>query len=92
MSQGCNGSIFIFLIITYLIIEHLETVEECFTDDGLKIPVLLYADDGLLLTYPNRCATNADPNDRNSPRHEINKAKSNILMFSAKNPPDEMKI
>ena len=47
--QGCNGSTSLFLLITYLIILHLNQAQTGFRDEICFIPALFYADDGLLL-------------------------------------------
>ena len=48
--QGCNGSTVLFLLMTYEIIQKLEEERIGFRNDKFKIPILYYADDGLLLS------------------------------------------
>ena len=47
--QGCNGSTSLFLLITYLIILHLNQAQTGFRDEICFISAIFYADDGLLL-------------------------------------------
>ena len=47
--QGCTGSITLFKLLTYYIINKLENECEGYQDDLLKIVALFFADDRLLL-------------------------------------------
>ncbi len=49
--QGCNASTFLFIILTYQIINELQKRNIGFKDDNFQIPILYYADDSLLLSH-----------------------------------------
>ena len=46
--QGCNGSTLLFLLVTYIIIEKLQTEDLGYKDEFFKIAALVFADDGLV--------------------------------------------
>ena len=48
IKQGCNGSTILFLLITYMIIEELQTKIQGFKNEKFNIPAIFYADDGLI--------------------------------------------
>lgn len=48
--QGCTGSTTLFKLITYLIAKELMTTRMGYNDKHVYLPLLLFADDGLLLS------------------------------------------
>ena len=46
--QGCNGSTILFLLVTYIIIEKLQTEGLRYKDEFFKIAALFFADDDLV--------------------------------------------
>lgn len=52
IKQGCNDSALLFLLLTYESIERLQMANVGFRNQLFKIPILYYADDGLMLTHP----------------------------------------
>ena len=71
----------------------METIAECYEDGRFKVPALFYADDGLLLTHTQAGAErilSLVTEVALACGLEINKAKSNILIFNAINPPNEI--
>ena len=91
--QGCTGSAMLFKLITYMIIEELNNRGSGYQDDIININSLYFADDGLLLANSiEEAAVNLKIVIQIS-RHfglEINKAKSNIMIFNMKEQPDNI--
>ena len=91
--QGCTGSAMLFKLITYMIIEELNNRGSGYQDDIININSLYFADDGLL---PANLVEEAAVNLKiviQISRHfglEINKAKSNIMIFNMKEQPDNI--
>ena len=56
--QGCTGSTVLFKLITYLIMEKLEEHNFGFINEKLKIGILFFADDGLLMAHSTEEAKN----------------------------------
>lgn len=83
--QGCNGSTVLFLLMTYEIIQKLEEERIGFRNGKFKIPILYYADDGLLLSRTieeARYSIDLIENIAMQCGLQINKEKSNILMYN----------
>ena len=91
--QGCTGSAMLFKLITYMIIEELNNRGSGYKDDIININSLYFADDGLLLANSiEEAAVNLKIIIQIS-RHfglEINKAKSNVMIFNMKEQPDNI--
>ena len=89
--QGCTGSTTLFKIITYMIISELNSRGTGYKDDTIKINSLYFADDGLLLANNIEDATNNLNMVMQISREfglEINKEKSNIIIFNIEQQPD----
>ena len=89
--QGCTGSTTLFKIITYMIISELNSRGTGYKDDTIKINSLYFADDGLLLANNIEDATNNLKMVMQISREfglEINKEKSNIIIFNMEQQPD----
>ena len=93
IKQGCTGSTTIFKLITYRIMKKLEREGKGFENENVKIESLFFADDGLII------ATNVEQAKENikalievcsESGLEINKNKSNILIFNMKESPEEI--
>ena len=83
--QGCNGSTSLFLLITYLIILHLNQAQTGFRDDICYIPALFYADDGLLLSQSETEAQlmlEILTDSAHACGLEINKDKSFVMLYN----------
>ena len=85
--QGCNGSTILFLIVTYLIIEKLQSENVGYRDEIFHIAALFFADDGLVfaqsLEETNR-AVRVLTEVADSCGLEMNKQKSNIMIYNRK--------
>ena len=91
--QGCNGSTTSFKIITYVIAKALTATGLGFKNDTVHIPVLLFADDGLVLTQTlqeteHLLTTLADISGKLG--LQINRDKSAILIFNCKDQPQSI--
>ena len=89
--QRCNGSTVLFLLMTYEIIQKLEAEQIGFRNDKFKIPILYYADDGLLLSRSVEEATysiNLIQDIAMQCGLQINKEKSNVLIYNQREQPD----
>ena len=93
IKQGCTGSTTLFKLITYIIIKEMEEKGEGFDNNICKINTLFFADDGLQLSTTIEAAT------RNikilteiskSFGLEINKNKSNIIIYNMNHQPDNI--
>ena len=93
IKQGCTGSTTLFKLITYMIMTELEEKGRGFENDEIKLNSLYFADDGLILS------TTLEDTRRNiqlvieiSEKYglELNKEKSNIIMYNVKNQPEEL--
>ena len=93
IKQGCTGSTVLFKIITYLIINELETKGCGFKNLFFVIHILFFADDGLILSQSIEDAENDIQTVIEISRScglEINKQKSNIIIFNMKEKPNEI--
>lgn len=91
--QGCTGSTTLFKLITYKILERMEN-ERGFIDDMFRLIVLYFADDGLILSNSVEDANrNVEMITGVSREYglEINKDKSNTIIFGMKNQPVDIK-
>ena len=89
--QGCTGSTTLFKVITYMIINELNTRGTGYKDDIIQINALYFADDGLLLANSIEDAENNLKLVIEISRKfglEINKEKSNVLIFNLEQQPD----
>ena len=93
IKQGCTGSTTIFKLITYKIMKKLEREGKGFKNENIKIESLFFADDGLIM------ATSIEEAKENIKALievcgdcglEINKDKSNIIIFNMKDKPAEI--
>ena len=92
IKQGCTGSTTLFKLITYKILERMEEVRG-FVDETFKLAALFFADDGLILANSIEDARrNVEILTRISRKYglEINKDKSNSIIFGMKNKPIEI--
>ena len=93
IKQGCTGSTTIFKLITYKIIKKLEREGKGFENDIIKLGALFFADDGLIISTT---IEEAKENIRTLLEIctecglEINKDKSNIIIFNMENKPEEI--
>ena len=88
--QGCNASTFLFIILTYEIINQLQAMGIGFKNENCKIPILYYAHDSLLLSHSIEETTQSIRYIQQVAQHyglEINKEKSNILIYNKKEQP-----
>ena len=91
--QGCTGSTTLFKVITYMymIINEINTRGTGYKDDIIQINSLYFADDGLLLANSIEDAENKLKLVIEISRKfglEINKEKSNVLIFNMEQQPD----
>ena len=89
--QGCTGSTMLFKLITYMIIEELNRRGTGYEDDQINVKSLFFADDGLLLSNSiDDAAKNIQIVTQISRTFglEINKTKSNIMIFNLKEQPE----
>ena len=85
--QGCNGSTTLFKLVTYIIIKELKKTGFIFKNGKFSIPLLFFADDGLLLSN-----TKEEAQRYIKKLHEVagkcglkvNELKSNILVYNKK--------
>ena len=90
--QGCTGSTTLFKLITYKILERMEEVRG-YVDENFRLAALYFADDGLILANSVEDAKrNLEILVRVSRKYglEINKDKSNTIIFGMKNKPTEI--
>ena len=91
--QGCNGSTLLFLLITYCIITYLELKTNGFRNAICRIVAIFFADDGLQIAHTveeARTAIKALVQIAGECGLEINKTKSNILIYNMKDPPTDI--
>ena len=63
--QGCTASTTLFKLIIYDVIEKLESLGKGYEDDILKLSVLFFADDGLVLAIVKiKVVTSSNDNGR----------------------------
>ena len=89
--QGCTGSTMLFKLVTYMIIEELNRRGTGYEDDQINVKSLFFADDGLLLSNSiDDAAKNIQIVTQISRKFglEINKTKSNIMIFNLKEQPE----
>lgn len=70
--QVCNASASVFLLITHIIIFHLNQAQSDFRDEICFILALFYANDGLLLAQSKEEAQNLNTILITACGHEIN--------------------
>ena len=90
--QGCTGSTTLFKLITYKIIERMEK-EQGFMDENFKLAALYFADDGLILANSVSDAKKNLEILTDISREcglEINRDKSNTIIFGMKNKPEDI--
>lgn len=91
--QGCTGSTTLFKLVTYKIMKKLEELNLGYKDETFKITSLFFADDGMLLAEGLEDAETVIEEVVNTSREcglEINKQKSNIIIFNKKDKPQEI--
>ena len=91
--QGCTISTTLFKLVTFRIIEELERLGKGFKDEKFRIDSLFFADDGMLLTNSVEDAEEVIIRMEEVGRSfglEINKGKSNIIIFNLKEKPGEI--
>ena len=92
--QGCNASSILFLLITYTIIEILYEKLNGINFDICKIVALFFADDGILLAQSlqetEECIDLVTDVAKDFGLN-INKKKSNILIFNKKDQPNNIR-
>ena len=91
--QGCNGSTTTFKIVTYIIAKALMSTGMGFKNDEVYISILLFADDGLVLTQTlqeteHLLATLADISGKFG--LQINRDKSAVMIFNSQEQPDDI--
>ena len=91
--QGCNGSTTTFKIVTYIIAKALTSTGMGFKNDEVYIPILLFADDGLILTQTLKetehlLATLADISGKFG--LQSNRDKSAVMIFNSQEQPDDI--
>ena len=82
--QGCTGSPLLFIMVLSFIIDKIERSNLGFVCDGIRIPCLFFADDGLLLARgvgELRSMITILENTAAEVGLKINKEKCNILMY-----------
>ena len=91
--QGCNGSTTSFKLVTYVIAKTLMMTGLGFKNDSFHIPVLLFADDGLILTQTlqetEQLLGTLTSISRKFGLH-VNREKSAILIFNSQEQPKEI--
>ena len=93
IKQGCNGSTLLFLLVTYEIIRRLEEMNIGFKNEKFTIPILYYADDGLLLSQTiEEAKENIKLIQEIAKEYGLNihKEKSSILIFNDKQQPESI--
>ena len=91
--QGCNGPTLLFLLITYCIITYLEINTRGFCNAICRIAALFFADDGLQFAHSVEDAKTAIKALTTVAKEcglDINKSKSNILIYNMKDSPEEI--
>jgi len=91
--QGCNGSSNLFLLITYHIIETMYEKLDGINTEICKIVALFFADDGLILMQSLKEAKDSIRTLTSIAQEcglDINKKKSNILIYNYKEQPEEI--
>ena len=91
--QGCTGSTILFKLVTYMIMSQLEERGRGYQDENIKIKSLFFADDGLLLAHSIEEAKENLEIVTNVSREfglEINREKSNIIIFRMKDQPENI--
>ena len=92
--QGCTGSPLMFTLVVNHVIDKIVKSKLGFRNESVYIPVLFFADDGLILSqsFGDTCRLIDIINEAsNEIGLEINKSKSNIMIFGSRNKPDFIK-
>ena len=91
--QGCTLSATIFKLITYNIINELDKQIKGYSTDKVTIKSLFFADDGLILSRNEKEAIKDIMQLQKIAKEyglEINKSKSNVMIFNAKDKIEEI--
>ena len=91
--QGCTLSTTLFKLITFKIIENIDKRVKGYSNEDLAIKTLFYADDGLLFSTSikeNRKDVEIMETECKRYGLEINREKSNIIIFNQKDKPNEI--
>ena len=91
--QGCTGSTVFFKIITYIITKEIQKTTLGFRNDKFYVPLLFFADDGLLLATSYRetqILINVLTEVSKKCGLDINKDKSAVIVFNCKEQPKEV--
>ena len=93
IKQGCTGSTSYFKIVTYHIMKSVCATEKGFRNDHVYIPLLFFADDGLLISQSlkdTKVMLKTLTDSSESFGLNINKEKSAIIIYNSKDQPDEI--
>ena len=85
--QGCTGSTVLFKIITYIIIQIMQATSLGFRNEQFYIPMLFFADDGLILSKSEqemKTMLKEISNVSKACGLDINKNKSAIIIYNLK--------
>ena len=91
--QGCTLSTTLFKLITYKIIQSMDRKIRGYSTDRITLRTLFYADDGLLFSTTFKGAKNdIEVMEKECGKYglEINREKSNIMIFNSKEKPDKI--
>ena len=91
--QGCTGSTVFFKLITYLISKQIQETRAGFRNDKFYMPILFFADDGLMLANTEEEMVLLMQTLIRASRAcglEVNKEKSSMLIFNHSSPPQEL--
>ena len=92
--QGCTASTTLFKLITFKIIQELEKLDCGYKDEAFRISSLFFADDGMLLASSVGEAVQVIEKMETVGKEyglEINKQKSNIIIFNMPEKPENIK-
>ena len=91
--QGCTGSTVFFKMITYIIIQIIQGTSLGYRNDKFYIPMLFFADDGLILSKTEqemRRMLKEITNVSKACGLDVNKSKSVIIIYNQKDQPTEL--
>ena len=86
--QGCNLSALLFVLVTYKIIEKIQTLDKGYRDKNIHIELLFYMDDAIILAneeYKMSSILNRIENISMKYGLRLNKSKCKILIFNDNN-------